>query len=173
MTDDRGGDPEPGPEPTPELQPKYTRLVADADVLAADLFVGGAAREALDTVRSHSWLDLLATEPLLADAEAVVGALGDGELAGAWRESVGDVVTLVEQPPGDHPALAAAYRGNAGHILSFDGRLRSARTGANLRGVMDVSVRSPEAFVSVFDPEAAYELAFDDPYPGPDRDPRA
>ncbi|MCQ4333660.1 hypothetical protein KM295_09255 [Natronomonas sp. F2-12] len=151
---------------------KYTRLVADADVLAADLLVGDAARQALDTVRSHSWLELLATEPLLADAEAVVGTLADEPLAAAWRESIGDLVTLVEQPPDDHPALAAAYRGNAGQLLSLDSRLRSARAGANLQGVMDVSVRSPDAFVSVFDPETAYELAFDAPYPGPDRDSR-
>lgn len=152
--------------------PTYTRLVADADVLAADLLVGGPAREAIDTVRSHSWLELLATGPLLADAEAVVGTLADEEFAAEWRESIGGLVTLVEQPSGDHPALAAAYRGDAGHLLSLDDRLLSARAGANLRGAMDVSVRSPEAFVSVFDPETAYEVAFDDAYPGPDRDPR-
>jgi hypothetical protein len=31
-----------------------TRVVADADVLAADLLVGGVARDALDHVRAHS-----------------------------------------------------------------------------------------------------------------------
>ena len=152
--------------------PEHTRIVADADVLAADLLVGGPARAALDRVREHSWLDLVATDELLADAEAVVAALADEALAGDWRASAAERAVVVEQPPGDHPALAAAYRGNAAHLLSLDGRLRSAEAGANLRGVMDVSVRSPDAFVTVFDPAAVHELAFEEPYPGPDCDPR-
>ena len=153
--------------------PDYTRLVADADVLAADLLVGDVSRQALDTVRSHSWLTLLATEPLLDDAEAVIGSLADSELAAEWRKAIETLVTLVEQPPGDHPALAAAYRGDAMYVISLDSRLQSSKAGANLRGVMDVSVRSPEAFVSVFDPEAAYELTFESPYLGPDREPHS
>ncbi len=152
--------------------PDSRRIVADADVLAADLLVGGAAREALDVLRRHAWLELVATEPLLADAEAVVVDLADETLAADWRHRVDEWAVLVEQPAGDHPALAAAYRGDATHIISFDDRLRSARAGANLRGVMDVSVRSPAAFTTVFDPAAVYEVAFEQPYPGPDRDPR-
>lgn len=156
-----------------ESGPDPTGIVADADVLAADLLVGCAARDALDLVRRHDWLDLVATEPLLADAEAVIADLADGSLASDWRSTVETRARLVEQPSGDHPALAAAYRGEAAHLLSFDDRLQSARAGETLRGVMDVSVRSPDAFATVFDPAAVYESVFDEAYPGPDRDPRA
>jgi len=149
-----------------------TRVVADADVLAADLLVGGAAREALDDLRRHSWLDLVATAPLLDDAEAVVADLAASDLAAEHRETLEEWAVVVEQPAGDHPALAAAYRGDATHVLSLDERLQSARAGATLGGMMDVSVRSPDAFATVFDPAAVYEHAFDEPYPGPDRDPR-
>ncbi len=152
--------------------PDPTRIVVDADVLAADLLVGEAARETMDTVRSHSWLDLVATEPLLEDAVAVIETLGDPELADEWRETVTERVVLVEQPAGDHPALAAAYRGKATQIVSLDDRLRSPEAGANLRKYLDVSVRSPVAFNAVVDPAAMYELAFEKPYPGPDLDPR-
>ena len=153
--------------------PDHSRVAAGADVLAADLLVGGDARAALDHVRRHSWLELVVTEELLADAEAVVAALADAELARDWRATLEERAVVVEQPPADHPALAAAYQGDAAHLLSLDGRLRSAEAGANLRGVMDVSVRSPDAFATVFDPAAVYELVFEEPYPGPDRDPRA
>ncbi|PSQ14449.1 hypothetical protein BRC99_02940 [Halobacteriales archaeon QS_7_69_60] len=131
-----------------------TRVVADADVLAADLLVGGAAREALDVVRRHSWLELVATEELLAEATAVVAGLADADLADDWRAAAGALADVVEQPPDDHPALAAAYRGDAAQLLSFDDRLG-------------------DAFVAVFDPAAAYEHAVGESYPGPDRDPRA
>ena len=153
--------------------PGHARVVADADVLAADLLVGGSAREALDIVRRHSWLESVVTDPLLSDAETVVADLADDGLAADWRRLLEERAVVVEQPAGDHPALAAAYRGEAAHLLSLDGRLRSPEAGTNLRGVMDVSVRSPDAFVSVFDPAAVYELLFEEPYPGPDRDPRA
>lgn len=153
--------------------PDHRRIVADADVLAADVLVGDAAREALDHVREHSWLELVVTEPLVDDAEAVIGRLADSALAGDWRVTVEASAVVVEQPQGDHPALAAAYHGNAAHLISFDDRLRSAQAGANLRQHMDVSVRSPAAFATVFDPEGVYELLFDGEYPGPDSDPRA
>ena len=153
--------------------PGHARMVADADVLAADLLGGGGAREALDIVRRHSWLELVVTEPLLTDAEAVISRLGDAEMAEEWRRLLEERAVVVDQPAGDHPALAAAYRGEAAHLLSLDSRLRSPGAGATLRGVMDVSVRSPDAFVSVFDPAAVYELLFEEAYPGPDRDPRA
>lgn len=153
-------------------EPDYTRIVADSDVLVADLFVGEASRAVLDTVRAHSWLDLVATEPLLETAESAIETLADGALAVEWRERIDELVTTVEQPSGDRPALAAAYRGNAVHVVSLDDRLKSVDAGANLRGAMDVSVRSPEAFDSVFDPETAYELTFETSYTGPDQEPR-
>lgn len=157
---------------TEKADPDPTRIVVDADVLAADLLVGGAARETMDTVRSHSWLDLVATEPLLGDAAAVIETLADPAMADEWREAVADLVTVVEQPAGDHPALAAAYRGNATQIVSLDDRLRSPEAGATLREYLDVSVRSPDAFNAVVDPATMYGLAFEDSYPGPDRKPR-
>lgn len=152
--------------------PEPTRIVADADVLAADLLVGGRCRAAIDVIRSHSWLELVATESLLDDASAVIEALSDRELATDWREKIEALVTIVDQPTGDHPALAAAYRGDAMHVLSLDERLRSAKAGANLKGILDVSIRSPDAFLAVVDPRTIYELAFEGPYPGPDLDPR-
>jgi len=153
-------------------RPDAARVVADADVLAADLLVGGAAREALDHVRSHSWLELVASDRLLADTEAIVATLADRELAADHRERLARERVPVDQPAGDHPALASAYRGRAAHLLSFDQRLRSARAGMRLRPQLSVSVRSPEAFARLFDPAALYEALEGGPYPGPDVDPR-
>lgn len=149
------------------------RVVADADVLAADLLCGGVAREALDLIRAHEWVILVASDPLLNDAEAVVATLTDGDLAADWREAVNDLAELVSHPAGDHPALACAYRGDARHILAFDEHLRGARTGATIRGRVETSVKHPRAFVRLFDPASMYEVVVGGVYPGPDRDPRA
>ncbi|WP_436931394.1 DUF7384 family protein [Halosimplex halobium] len=149
------------------------RVVADADVLAADLLVGGTAREALDHVRSHSWMTLVASDPLLDDAEAVVADLADPDLAADWRERAEALREPVDQPDGDHPALASALHGGAMHVLSFDADLQSAAAGAAIRGRVEASVRSPRAFAAVFDPESLYEAVEGGEYPGPDRDPRA
>jgi hypothetical protein len=148
------------------------RLVADADVLAADLLVGGAAREALDCARRHSWVDLIASEPLLDDAAAVVAALGDDDLAADWRERIDAECRLVDHPAGDHPGLAAAYRGEAAHLLTFDEGLTSAEANLSVQPHMSLSIRTPGAFARLFDPSALYEGLFADPYPGPDREPR-
>ncbi len=150
-----------------------TRVVADADVLAADLLCGGPAREALDHVRRHSWVTLVASEPLLADAAAVIREQADTELAADWRDRIGRECELVEHPEGDHPGLASAYRGGAAHLLSYDDDLRSAKTGLSLQPHMQLSVRSPDAFAALFDPESLHEAVEGGAYPGPDRDPRA
>jgi len=149
------------------------RVVADADVLAADLLVGGAARRAIDHVREHSWLHLVASDPLLDEAEALVADLADPALAADWREKVEELRTPVDQPAGDHPALASAYNGGAMHLLTLDRRLLGTRAGMYLRGRMDVSVRTPDAFDSVFDAASLYGAVEEDEYSGPDRDPRA
>ncbi|MDL5362387.1 hypothetical protein [Halalkalicoccus sp. NIPERK01] len=154
-------------------EPDPTRVVADADVLVADLLGDETAREAVDLLRSHSWLTLVVTDRLLDDAEAVVADLRGEDLALAWRVKTEGLARVVEQSPGDHPALAAAYHGNAAQILSFDEDLLSARTGAKLKPRLSTSVRSPEAFLTVFDPERLYPVVRDGEYPGPDRDPRA
>ncbi|WP_435333992.1 PIN domain-containing protein [Haloarchaeobius sp. TZWWS8] len=150
-----------------------TRVVADADVLAADLLVGGASRDALDHVRSHSWLTLVASEQLLDDAEAVIATLADAELAADWRARVEDWCELVDHPTGDHPALASAYQGSAAHVLSFDEGLGSVEAGTSLNAKLSVSVRPPDAFARLFDAESLYEGVIGGDYPGPDRDPQA
>ncbi|MFC7156614.1 hypothetical protein ACFQPA_14280 [Halomarina halobia] len=151
---------------------RAVRVVADADVLAADLLVGGPARDALDLIRAHSWVDLVASDPLLDDAEAVIVRLADADLARDWRERVEALRVPVEHPPEDHPALASAYRGEAAHVLSFDERLGGAKAGTAIRARVETSVKHPRAFALLFDPETMYEVAFEEPYPGPDRDPR-
>ncbi|WP_336000647.1 DUF7384 family protein [Halorientalis halophila] len=153
--------------------PDPARFVADADVLAADLLVGGPAREALDIARAHDWVTLVASDALLDDAEAVITDCADADLAADWREKIEDLRAPVEHPAGDHPALASAYNGDAPHLLTFDEDLQSARAGAALRKHVDVSVREPRAFVSLFDPESMYEVVVGGEYHGPDRDPRA
>ncbi len=154
-------------------EPEFTRVVADADVLAADLLVGGAARDALDAVREHSWMTLVASDHLLDDAEAVIAALADDELAADWREKAEAESARVEHSAGDHPGLASAHFGSAAHLLSFDSSLRSAHTGATIKKYAEVSIKSPAGFTTLFDAESVYEAEFDAAYPGPDRDPRA
>lgn len=178
----RNGDPDQRGKPREERQhgddagqaePSPARVAADADVLAADLLVGGDARDALDHVRAHSWVTLVASDPLLADAEAVVAALADADLAADWREHADSLSVSVATPAGDHPALAAAYRGGAMHVLTFDEGLQSAAAGAAVRGRVETSLKSPAAFARLFDPESLYGAVREGDYPGPDRDPRA
>lgn len=146
------------------------RIVADADVLAADLLVGDGARDALDYVRRHSWVHLVASDHLLAQARALIGEFAPSELAEEWYTTVADDRLRVEHPPEDHPALASAYRGDANHLLTLDGELTGAGANLSLQSHMSVSIRTPDAFAMLFDPEPVYESEFEAPYPGPDRD---
>jgi len=159
--------------PPADRDPSPARVVADADVLAADLLVGGPAREALDALRSHAWTTLVASDPLLDDAEAVIAALADEGLAADWRDAVESWREPVTQPAGDHPALASAYRGGAMQVVSLDPSLTGAQAAAGLRDRMAVSVREPRAFATVFSPAGLYPEAVGGEYPGPDRDPRS
>ena len=168
--DRSNADPESPPSPPAESGP--ARVVADADVLAADLLVGGAARDALDPLRSHSWTTLLASDPLVADAEATITDLADPDFAAAWRERVAAWRESVTHPVSDNPALGSAYRGGAMHLLTFDDRLRSAKAGATLGTDLTVSARHPEAFAALFDAASLYPEVVGGEYPGPDRDPR-
>jgi len=158
------------PDPDINADP-MARVVADADVLAADLLVGGASREALDIVAGHDWIRLVAGEALLADTEAVLATLAGDELAGEWRARIDGLATIVDHPRGDHPALAAAGHGDARHVLSLDGRLQSAGVGTAIRREANVetSVRSPDAFARLFAPASVYEAIHGGPYLGPDR----
>nr|WP_136689456.1 hypothetical protein [Halorhabdus amylolytica] len=148
-----------------------TRVAAGADVLAADLLIGGPARETLDHVRGHDWLTLVASDPLVGDTEAIVSSLADDDLAGVWRARIDEDRHRVEHPEGDHPALASAIAGKAGHVLTFDERLTGPKAGVSLQRYA-ISVRTPAAFATVFDPAAVYEGLVGDSYPGPDADPR-
>ncbi|WP_049969538.1 DUF7384 family protein [Haladaptatus cibarius] len=148
--------------------PNPARIAVDADVLAADLLVGGNARQTMDIVRSHSWVELVASDELLSDAEWVIHQLADDQLARDWREEIEKCRIEVEQSPGDHPALASAHAGNAAHIVSYDDDLRSAKTAATLQGRISVSVKHPDGFVSLFDPESLYDVVVGGEYPGPD-----
>ena len=149
------------------------RVVADADVLAADLFVDGDARAALDHVRAHSWVTLVASDPLLDDAQTVITDLGDADLAADWRERIESLRKRVDHPEGDQPALASALYGGAMHVLTVDDDLRTAAAGAAIRDRVETSVKDPTAFAALFDPESLYGVVVDGEYPGPDRDPRA
>jgi len=159
-------DRQPAPEPSP------ARVVADADVLAVDLLVDGAARECLDHVRSHSWLTLVASDRLLDDAEAVIQRLADPALATDWRERIEALCEPVDQPAGDHPALASAYHGGAMHVLSLDDRLTSVTGNTMVRDRVETAVRRPDSFATLFDPAKLYPEVVGGEYPGPDRDPR-
>lgn len=148
------------------------KIVADADVLAADLFLNDSARAALDLIRSHSWITLVASDILIDQTTTLIEHLSSTTLATQWAQKIRQRTTTIEHPPSDHPALAAALRGNSAHILSYDPNLTSAKTGAVLRSHGPTSVKHPEAFVRLFDPKTAYEHTTGSPYPGPDRDPR-
>lgn len=153
-------------------EPYPARIVADADVLAADLLVGGPARDAIDLVRAHSWVSLVASDPLLVDAHTVIARLTDADLAEAWHKRIDDLRVRVEHPSGDHPALASAAAGEAAHVLSFDDSLRTAKTGVRIREHVATSVAHPAGFTRLFDPETLYPTVVGEEYPGPDCDPR-
>ncbi|MFB6082005.1 MAG: hypothetical protein ABEJ67_04205 [Halanaeroarchaeum sp.] len=155
------------------MSPDPASVVADADVLAADLFGEETARAAMDRIREHSWVTLVASDPLLDDAAAVVAALADADLAADWRERVSAEARIVEHPDGDHPAFAAALHGEAAHVLSLDESLTSAAGNVAISARVRTSVRTPDAFVRIFDPEALYEAVEGGSYPGPDTPPRA
>ena len=173
---------------TEPREPEPTRVVADADVLAADLLIGGPSRRALTGLWQHPWTTLVASDPLLSTAETVIAtvvddsldddsldndSLGDNSLAADWRDLIEAWCEPVVHPAGDHPALASAYRGGAMHVLSFDETLTDSGTAATLAGRFPVSVRSPGAFDQLFDPESLYATVDDGTYPGPQRPPRS
>ncbi|SDJ74629.1 hypothetical protein SAMN05216226_108138 [Halovenus aranensis] len=148
------------------------RVVADADVLAADLLVGGATRDALDHVRRHSWVHLVASDHLLGQARALIAEFAPSELAADWETTIVDQRLRVEHPSEDHPALASAYRSGATQLLTLDGSLTATGANLSLQSHMSVSIRTPDAFATVFDPAPVYEREFGNSYPGPDSDPR-
>ncbi|MDR9445656.1 MAG: hypothetical protein RI544_05840, partial [Haloquadratum sp.] len=89
--------------------------------------------------------------------------------ADAWAAAT-ERMHVISVPRGDHPALAAAYRGGARHLVTDDQAVLGAEPGATLGPRVGVSARTPAAFLQLYDPAAAYEALFDDAYPGPDAD---
>lgn len=148
------------------------RVVADADVLAADLFLDKSARSALDLIRSHSWITLITSDTLIDQTTSLIEQLSSVTLAKKWVHKIQQHSTTIDHPATDHPALATAIRGNAAHVLSHDPELTSAKTGAVLQSHGSTSVKHPKAFVQIFDPKTAYEHINGTDYPGPDHDPR-
>ncbi len=148
------------------------RVVADADVLAAALLVGGTPRDALDMLRAHSWTTLVVSNPLLDDVEAIVASLATSKLASDWRAKLAEWADIVDHPDADHPALASAYHGGAMQLLSLDPSLTGVQTGVGLQDRLPVSIREPAAFCAVFSPERLYPVVVGGSYPGPDRDAR-
>lgn len=133
--------------------PDPTRVAADVDVLAADLLVGGKARESLDLLRDHEWLTLITTDEILTETTAVIATLADDSLATDWERRARADFVLVEPTANGHPALVAAASGNAATVLTFDERLQSPKAGASIRSRVATSVKSPKAFVSLVDPD--------------------
>ena len=148
--------------------PDPARVVADADVLAADLFIDGASRDALDLLRSHSWLELVVTEALIEDTKVLISDLAESGLADDWERWVRTCGTVFEPSIGGHSALVAAHAGNAATVLSLDDRLLSAQAGVAIRPHVTTSIKSPTAFCKLVDPSSLYETLFADSYPGPD-----
>lgn len=133
------------------------RVVLAVDVLAAAV-AGGSdpddpARRALDLVLGHDAVALVASDALLDDAAALV-AERDGPIAAReLRNRVEAECIAVSHPADDDPAVAAAYQSGAAHIVTRDSHLLGAEPAATLRPLR-VSVRTPDAFVRVFDPDA-------------------
>lgn len=148
-------------------------VVADASVLAADLLVDGPARDALDHVRRHAWVGLVASDELLLQAHDIIAELTTADLADDWLDRIATERIRVEHPSEDTPALASAYRGDARHLLTENEALTGANANLSLQAHASLSIRKPDAFALLFDPESLYEGLFGEPYLGPDRDPRA
>lgn len=152
--------------------PNPAGIVADADVLAADVLIDGPARRAMDLVRSHGWISLYYSEPVIEDTVAVLETIASATIASEWRTLITALGIPVEHPPDDHPAIGAALSADAANVLSYDESLLTAAAGTAIRTHGETSVKRPDAFVRLFDPERVYPVVVGGAYPGPDRDPR-
>ena len=157
-----------------EDHPDPRCIVADVDVLVADLFIGKASREALDILRAHDWLTLIATDELITEATVIIEELSSAELASQWESRFRREAVVVEPVLQGNAALVAAAAGNAATVLSLDERLQSSAAGTAIRSHLATSVKSPHAFNRLLDPEQYYVATGGEPggYTGPDRDPR-
>ena len=127
------------------------RVVVDSEVLAEDAKGEKSAKVAMEIIRECQWIVLVASIPLLDEAQKMVEMELGMELAKKWRVSTESVCEIVDHPKRDHPALASAYMGNAQHIISRDQRLTSVKAGVAIRAKVETSVKKPEAFVNLFE----------------------
>lgn len=133
-----------------------SKVVLGADVLGAAAGDAGADRDAratLSMVEGHDGVTLVASDALLDAAVTVAAEHAGDPAAAALRDRVDATRLAVAHPSDDHPALASAYRAKAAHLVTRDPDLLGADAAAVL-GPLRVSVRTPEAFLQVFDPDA-------------------
>ena len=133
-------------------RPDPMRIVADVDVLAADLLVDGTAREAMSMIRESATLSAVCSEELLSESREIIATLGDPTLAAAWERRARADFDIVEMRGDGHGALLTAAAGRAGTVLSHDEALQSVAAGVAIREHIETSVKSPDAFVSLVDP---------------------
>lgn len=141
--------------------PDPTRVVADTDVLAADLLVGGSAREAIDMIRTHDFLSLITTDTILLETHRIIETLTEKGLADDWLSRARRDFPVVEPDGSGQPAIEAAAASNAATVLSLEERLLSTQAGLTIRDHVATSVRSPRAFVAMVDP-AALKVALEE-----------
>ncbi len=127
------------------------RVVVDSEVLAESAKGEKSAKMSMEIIRKCQWIVLVASTPLLDEAQKKVEMELGMELGKKWRVDTEDVCEIVDHPEGDHPALASAYVGNAQHIISRDENLTSAKAGVNIRTKIETSVKKPDAFVNLFE----------------------
>ena len=127
------------------------RVVVDSGVLAGDVKKEKSAKIVMEIIRRSPWIVIIASIPLLDEAQTVIETDFGEELAKKWREDIESMCEIVDHLEGDHPALASAYVGNAQHIISRDGRLTNAKAGVAIRTKIETSVKRPDAFVKLFE----------------------
>tara|TARA_A100001037_G_scaffold238258_1_gene217603 strand:+ start:894 stop:1304 length:411 start_codon:yes stop_codon:yes gene_type:complete len=127
------------------------RVVVDSGVLVEDAKKEKSAKIVMDIIRKSPEMVIIASMPLLDEAQKVIETDLGGELADRWREDIESICEIVDHLEEDHPALASAYVGNAQHIISRDERLTNAKAGVAIRTKIETSVKRPDAFVKLFE----------------------
>lgn len=127
------------------------RVVVDSGVLAGDVKKEKSAKIVMEIIRRSPWIVIIASIPLLDEAQTVIETDFGEELAKKWREDIESMCEIVDHLEGDHPALASAYVGNAQHIISGDEMLTNAKAGVAIRTKIETSVKRPDAFVKLFE----------------------
>lgn len=130
-------------------RPDPMRVVADVDVLAADVFLDGSARAAVSLIRESPDLTLVVTDDLLTEARDLIADFTDDSVAAAWERCARTDFHVVDPSSSGHPALVAAEAGDAATVLTHDEQFQTASAGVAIRTYVETSVKSPEAFVAL------------------------